>query len=57
MAERPAPWVFLAVALAIALVAFAIGQAVPGAGMVFVIAATTGWVVAAQRLWSKNARG
>jgi hypothetical protein len=36
--------VYLAVAAAIALTAFAIGQAAPGMGILFLIPATTLWV-------------
>ena len=37
-------WVFVAAALVIAGVAFAIGQVWPGMGVVFVAGATTLWV-------------
>lgn len=57
MAERPPPWILVAVALVIALVAFEVGQVVPGAGMVFVLGASTAWAVIAHRLWSNKARG
>lgn len=57
MAERPALWIFGAVALVIALVAFGLGQRFEGAGMVFVLGASTAWAVIAHRLWSNKARG
>lgn len=37
-------WVYLAVAFAIALIAFGIGQVVPGLGVPFVALASTAWV-------------
>lgn len=37
-------WVYLVVALAIALVAFGIGQVLPGLGVPFVALASTLWV-------------
>ena len=37
-------WVYFVVALAIALLAFGIGQLVPGLGVPFVALASTGWV-------------
>jgi hypothetical protein len=47
-------WVYLAVALAIALVAFGLAQLHPGAGMPFVIVATTVWTAyVASRRWKK----
>ena len=36
-------WAYLAVALAIALVAFGLGQVLPGSGVPFVILASTAW--------------
>lgn len=36
-------WIYLAAAVAIAALAFALGQIVPGAGVPFVILATTAW--------------
>lgn len=36
-------WLYLAVAFAIAMLAFAIGQIVPGAGIAFVALASTMW--------------
>jgi len=38
-------WVYVAVAVSIALVALGIGQATPGAGIVFVARASTVWTV------------
>ncbi|CAA9505678.1 MAG: hypothetical protein AVDCRST_MAG09-1045 [uncultured Sphingomonas sp.] len=43
--------VFALVAFTIAATAFGIGQLQPGAGVLFVIAASTGWVV-----WNSNRR-
>ncbi len=40
---------YLAIAAAIALVAFALGQALEGLGVIFVIVATTAWVMVANR--------
>ncbi len=50
-------WVYLAVALAIACVAFALGQVKQGLGVPFVILATTLWAafsVNRQREWFKK---
>jgi len=46
-------WVYLAIAFAIALVAFAIGQIFPGFGVPFVALASTAWVAYSA---SRNAR-
>ena len=50
-------WVYVAVAAAIALVAFGLGQMREGLGVPFVILATTvwtAWSVNRQREWLKN---
>jgi hypothetical protein len=57
MADRPPVWFFLAVAAAIAFVAFAVGQMVAGAGMIVVLVATTGWCCLAQQRWGRKIRG
>jgi hypothetical protein len=57
MADRPPVWFFLAVAAAIAFVAFAVGQIVPGAGMIVVLIATTAWCCLAQQRWGRKIRG
>lgn len=36
-------WIYIAAAFAIAALAFALGQFLPGAGVPFVILATTAW--------------
>lgn len=49
-------WVYVIVALAIAVTAFGIGQLVPGLGMVFTALASTLWVaysVARQRRFNR----
>ena len=47
-------WVYLAVAFTIALVAFGLAQVHPGAGMPFVIVATSVWTAfVASRRWKK----
>ena len=47
-------WVYLAVAMAIALVAFGLALLHPGAGMPFVIVATIVWTASvASRRWKK----
>ena len=47
-------WVFVAVALAIALAAFGLAQLASGAGMPFVIGATGLWTAyVASRRWKK----
>jgi hypothetical protein len=57
MADRASIWIFLAIAVVIALVAFALGQVFHGAGMIFVIAASLAWCCMAQRLWGARVRG
>ena len=50
-------WVYVAVALAIALIAFGLSQTKEGLGVPFVILATTlwtAWSVSRQRKWFKN---
>ena len=50
-------WVYVIVALAIAVTAFGIGQLVPGLGMVFTALASTLWVaysVARQRRFNRG---
>lgn len=56
MAERPAPWIFVVVALAIALAAYVSGQIVDGAGAVVVMGTSLGWVCLAQKLWGNKFR-
>jgi len=57
MAERPSIWIFLAVAFAIALAAFGLGQAFDGVGMIAVIVASLAWCGMAQKLWGTRVRG
>ena len=50
-------WVFALVALSIAAAAFALGQVKEGAGVPFVILATTlwtAWSARRQQIWLKN---
>jgi hypothetical protein len=49
-------WVYFAVAVAIALVAFGIGQLAPGMGAVFVALASTMWTAFAVYRGRKSAR-
>jgi len=46
-------WVYLAVACTIALIAFAIGQTLPGLGVAFAALTSTAWVAYSA---SRNAR-
>lgn len=48
-------WVYFAVALAIAVIAFGIGQLVPGVGVAFVAFATTMWTAIAVNRGRKSA--
>jgi predicted membrane metal-binding protein len=57
MADRPPVWFFLAVAAAIAFVAFAVAQMVAGAGMIVVLVAITVWCCLAQQRWERKIRG
>lgn len=56
MAKRPAPWIFVVVALAIAVAAYVSGHFVDGAGMVVVLVASAAWVCLAQKLWGSGSR-
>lgn len=50
-------WVYLLVAAAIALVAFGVGQIVPGLGVAFVVLASTMWTaysVSRQRRFGRS---
>lgn len=49
-------WIYLAVAAVIALIAFGIGQLVPGLGVGFVLLATTLWATYAARRgqWARH---
>jgi hypothetical protein len=51
--KRPSIWLFVAVAAAIAMLCFAMGQGTPGAGMPIMIALSITWTIYAQRRWGK----
>ncbi|WP_347303733.1 hypothetical protein V5740_03685 [Croceibacterium sp. TMG7-5b_MA50] len=53
MSARPSIWLFVAVAAAIAMLCFAIGQGKPGAGVPVAILLSVLWTIHAQMRWGK----